>query len=89
MLASRRWLAKKNIVRNFETLQNDALRIIYKKTVLDHVKVEDMRKWAGVSSIAERHEELLTRYYERAIMSENPLLKKLFENYKKINKEKH
>ena len=78
----------KNIVRNFETLQNDALRIIYKKTVLDHVKVEDMRKWADVSSIAKRHEELLTRYYERAIMSENPLLKKLFENYKKFKERK-
>ena len=52
----------KNIVKNFETLQNDELRIIYKKTVIDHVKVEDMRKWADVSSIAERHEEFLTCY---------------------------
>ena len=74
----------KDVIKKYEVLQNDALRIIFKKTVFDHIKIEDLRKWANVTSVAERHEELLTRYYERAIMSENPLLKKLFENYKKF-----
>ena len=74
----------KDVTRHYEVLQNDALRIIFKKTVFDHVKIEDMQKWANVTSVAKRHEELLTRYYERAIMSENPLLKRLFDNYKKF-----
>ncbi len=71
----------KNIVKNLETLQKDALRIIFKRTVLDHVEAEDLRKWAGFSSTEVRHAGLLTRYYERAIMSKSPPLKKLFENY--------
>jgi hypothetical protein len=28
----------------------------------------------------------MERYYERAIISENPLLKRLFDNYKKFKK---
>ncbi len=74
----------KDVIKKYEVLQNHALRIIFKKTVLDHIKIEDLHKWANVTSVAERHEELLTRYYKRAIMTQNPLLKKLFENYKKF-----
>lgn len=74
----------KDIVKHYETLQNDALRIIFKKNVLDHIKIEDLRNWAGVTSVADRHKELLSRYYERAIISNDPLIKILFENYKKF-----
>ena len=73
----------------FETLQNDALRIIFKKSVMDHVKIEDLRKWANVTSIYDRHHELLTRYYERAIISNNPLIKKLFSNYESFKTRNH
>ena len=66
--------------------QNDALRIIFKKSLLDKVKVEELRDRAGVQSIFERHKILMERYYERAIISENPLLKRLFDNYKKFKK---
>ena len=74
----------KDVVKRYEILQNDALRIVFKRSVMDHVRVEDLRKWAGVTSIEDRHKELLLRYYERAIISDNPLLKKLFVNYKKF-----
>jgi hypothetical protein len=35
------------------------------------VRVEDLRKWAGVTSIEDRHKELLLHYCERAIISDN------------------
>ena len=74
----------KDVIKRYEILQNDALRIVFKRFIMDHVRVEDLSKWAGVTSVEDRHKELLLRYYERTIMSDNPLLKKLFENYKKI-----
>ena len=75
-----------NVLNDYEVVQNDALRIIFKKSVMDHVKIEDLRKWARVSSIESRHSELLTRYYERAIMSNNPLVKEMFAKYEKFKK---
>ena len=70
-----------DVRKDFEVLQNDALRIIFKKNVMDHVKVDKLRKWANVDSIHNRHKDLLNRYYEQAIISNNPLIKLLFENY--------
>lgn len=64
-------VAASNVVlKDFEVAQNDALRIIFKKSLLDKVKVEELRDRAGVQSIFERHKILMERYYERAIISE-------------------
>jgi len=41
---------------------------------------------ANVSSIEERHTLLLDRYYESAILSNNPLMRDLFEGYKKFKR---
>ena len=41
---------------------------------------------ARVSSIEERHALLLDRYYENAIISENPLIKDLFFGYKNFKR---
>ena len=70
------------LIDKLETKQNTAIRIIFKKSLLDHVKVEDLRERALVSSIKERHEELLSSYLEKCLTSGNPLIKKVFENYK-------
>ena len=75
-----------NVINDYEIVQNDALRIIFKKTVMDHTRIEDLRKWAKVPPIQSRHKELLTRYYERAIMSDNPLVKDMFVKYEKFKK---
>ena len=48
---------------------------------MDHVKIETLREWAGVESIRERHHKLLNVYYERALISNNPLINKLFKSY--------
>ena len=70
-----------NVINDYEIVQNDALRIIFKKTVIDHTRIEDLRKWAKVPPIQSRHKEVLIRYYERAIMSNNPLVKDMFVKY--------
>ena len=53
---------------------------------MDHVKIETLREWAGVESIRERHHKLLNNYYERALISNNPLINKLFESYHTFKK---
>jgi hypothetical protein len=74
----------KEVVKALEIIQNDSLRVIFKKTIMDHVQIEDLREWAGVESIKDRHQSLLTSYYERALISANPLMKLMFEKYKKF-----
>ena len=71
----------KNVTRAFEVLQNDALRVIYKKSKLDHVSIEELRGWAELDSIEMRHEELLNDYYVKCMTSNNPLIKDLFNSY--------
>ena len=66
---------------DLEVIQNNALRIIYKRSIMDHVEVESLRDWAGVKQIKVRLNELLNSYYEKALTSHNPLLIKLFEEY--------
>ena len=51
-----------DVRKDFVVLQNDALRIIFKKNIMDHIKVDDLRKWANVDSIHNRHKDLLNRF---------------------------
>ena len=67
-----------------EILQNNALRVIFKKTLLDKVSCEELRNKAGVSTVFERHAKLANEYYERALLSQNPLINSVFSNYKKF-----
>ena len=66
---------------DYEIIQNNALRIIFKKRLLDKVPVRELREKAGLTTIQIRHENLMLEYYERAIVSDNPLIKSLFKNY--------
>jgi exonuclease III len=66
----------------FEKIQNNALRIIFKKRLTDHTRIETLLEWAKISSIEERHRNLINRYYEKCLTSNNPLIKKLFNDYK-------
>lgn len=70
------------LLKDLEVLQNESLRIIFKKSLLDHVSCEDLRSWADITSIAKRHEELLTDYYEKVLIKKNPLITELFEKYR-------
>ena len=70
------------VIKDLEVLQNESLRIIFKKSLLDHVSCEDLRSWADITTLAERHEELLTDYYERVLIKRNPLISELFEKYR-------
>ena len=51
-----------DIKKSFEVIQNNALRIIFKKSLLDHVSVEELREMANIESIEVRHQKLLDRY---------------------------
>ena len=53
---------------------------------MDHIEVDKLREWAGVTSIKDRHEDLLLRYYEKAIISENPVTKSMFLKYESFKK---
>jgi hypothetical protein len=68
-----------DVVNKFEQIQNSALRIIFKVSLIDHVRVDKLRNRAGVTSISLRHSELLERYYERCMISSNPLINSLFD----------
>jgi hypothetical protein len=56
------------VIKDLEVLQNESLRIIFKKSLLDHVSCEDLRSCADITTLAERHEELLTDYYEKVLI---------------------
>ena len=70
----------------YEVIQNDALRIIFKNSKMGHVKVEDLRSMPRVTTIEERREDLFERYFERAIISNNPLMKLMFIKYDNFKK---
>ena len=72
--------------KDYEIIQNDALRIIFRKTIMDKVSIDDLRKKAGVTSIEKRHAELMERFYGRAIVSNNPLIMMMFEKYERFKK---
>ena len=76
------------VIRKLEVMQNNALRIIFKVSFNDHVSVDTLRSWAGVESIADRHRQLLPNYYEKAIVTNNPLVNQLFKNYKDFKERK-
>ena len=70
--------------KDFEVLQITALIVIYKKSLLDKVSIEQLREWADIESMTERHENLLNDYYGKVIIKGNTLLEALFESFKKI-----
>jgi hypothetical protein len=72
--------------KSFEIIQNNALRIILNIKLSDEVSIENLREMANVSSIEARHSMLLDRYYENALLSNNPLIKDLFDGYKKFKR---
>lgn len=76
----------KQVIKDFEILQNTALRVIFKVSLLDHVSIETLREWAGVESIETRHSELLNDYYVKCLTSSNPLIKDVFKQYELFKK---
>ena len=39
------------VVKDLEVLQNDALGVIYKKSILDHIPVQTLLEWAEIESV--------------------------------------
>ena len=76
----------KSILKDMEILQNSAMRVIFKVSLLDHIPIEDLLKRADISSIESRHSELTSDYYEKSMIRKNPLLENLFENYRVFKK---
>ena len=76
----------KKVRDQFEVIQNNALRIIYKKSLLDQERVQELRDKAGLETIAKRHEILLERYYESVLISNNPLVNQIFLEYKEFKR---
>ena len=74
------------VAKDFEVLQNTALRVIFKKSLLDKVSAEQLREWAEIESIYERHENLLNDYYGKVIIKGNSLLEDLFESFKNFKR---
>ena len=74
------------IKKSLETIQNNSLRIIFKKGLLDKIPTAELRNKAGITTIEERHRKLMLDYYERALTSGNPLILDVFESFKKFKK---
>ena len=75
------------VICDLEFFQNDALRIIFKKSLLDKVSIETLRDWADIVSVENRHENPMTDFQnEMALIKYNPLIEieKLFLGYKEF-----
>ena len=76
---------------DLEIMQNNALRIIFKiNQQNDHVTNESLRALANVETIKDRHTRLMNNYLINAINTGNPLLLRVFEEYrlfKEINED--
>ena len=59
-----RLLVAKKVANDFEIIQNNALRITFKTSIMDHVEVGTLREWEDLTSFKDRHENLLCDYYE-------------------------
>jgi hypothetical protein len=74
--------------RDFEVIQNNALKLIFKLKLSDETSVDKLREMARVTSIEQRHIMLMDRYYESALTSGNPLIAEVFEDYKRFKRRK-
>jgi hypothetical protein len=70
-----------SVMEDLEVLQNNALRIILKKRLLDKVPIIKLREMANVGSIKDRLNRLLNNYYDQILLSNNPLIMECFEEY--------
>ena len=76
-------------LEKLERIQNEALRIIFKVKITDHISNNKLRKRANVRSIKERLAFLSKNYIRRAICHSNDLIKDLLKSYvqeKSLNK---
>jgi exonuclease III len=72
-----------------EAIQCNALRIIFKKSLNDRIKNEDLRAMANVESIKERLQKLSDKYFEKAICTFNPMIDEIIEDYGKFRNRNH
>ena len=76
------------VLETFEVLQNNALRVIFKKTLIDKVSIDSLLERANLDLIKLRHDELINNYYNKALITNNTLLIKVYESYKSFKRRK-
>ena len=71
-----------------ETKQNDALRIVLKVNKMDKVSIPKLYERAGVVSIENRMKILMSKYFDKAYITNNPMVNRLlteFDTFKDRN----
>ena len=64
-----------------QTLQNNALRIIYNKYQNHNLNLNDQHAQANLETLNERALVLKNRYLDNAVNNSNPIIKDLIEDY--------
>ena len=70
----------KSYIKTLEAVQNNILRIIYKKK-WDELSTDELRDRAKVSTIESRLKTLNENYFSTAITTENPLISNLIDHF--------
>ena len=70
-----------SLIKKLETIHNDAMRIILRKTTMDKIPIEVLCEQTGLDSIEERLGELTNFFLEKATTSGNPLIDQLMDDY--------
>ena len=69
-------------------MQNDALRIVLKVNKMDKVSIPKLYERAGVVSIENRMKILMSKYFDKAYITNNPMVNRLlteFDTFKDRN----
>jgi hypothetical protein len=70
--------------KKLQIIQNNALCIILHVKKIEHLNIEELHRRAGVIQIKERLDELRTRYIEKAIEDNNPLVLDTVREYNRF-----
>ena len=65
-----------SLIKKLEKIQNEAIRIILRKSVLDKISASSLREQVGLSSVEDQLNEITRRYLEKALANMNPLIEK-------------
>jgi hypothetical protein len=75
-----------------QIIQNNAIRFIFNKKMLDKISIADLHKMASLDQLNQRCEKLMTDYIKKAKETNNPLINEIIEDfirYKGGREDKH
>lgn len=70
-----------DLLKTVQAVQNNAVRIIYHRSKLEHTPTGELCAMAGLDLVQDRMNELNSRYYSKAIQNNNVLIKGLMGDY--------